>query len=225
MFRLRVESGARAGETTSLAPGKAYVIGRSREVDVRFPEDGTMSREHGQLVWEGNAWIVKNKSQHGLLVGDAKVDTERRLAPGDILTLGGTRFVFEVDPEGGAAPVSPATPAQAPATPGAKEPSTPAPLPRTVAAGATPGAATPAGATPGGAGAAKPGAPATPGKPGAPAPPKDAKAKPAAGGGGGKKLVIIAAILILCCCCCTGIGGFIKRDAIKKALGKGGEGE
>ncbi|MBI3723222.1 FHA domain-containing protein [bacterium] len=220
---LHATSRRESGETTALAPGKTYVIGRSREVDVRFPEDGTMSREHGALVWEGTVWVLKNKSQHGSLVGSEKVDTERKLAAGDVLTLGGTRLVFEVDPEGDRADVATKLPAP---PPGKKEPAggtpTPQPMPR-AAATATPaaagaGAAKPGAVTPGAGGPAKPGAPA-PGKPGAPAQPPGAKA-PAKPGGGGKKVMIIIVVLLLGCCCCSSIGAYFNMDAIRRTIGR-----
>src|SRR5581483_1859830 len=100
MFRLRIEGGPRNGEGISLAPGKTLVCGRGRECDVRFPEDATMSRVQCELTWDGSAWTVVNKSQHGTLVGGARVDTTKVLTPGDQLVLGGTRVVYEADPSG-----------------------------------------------------------------------------------------------------------------------------
>lgn len=191
MFRLRIEGGPRNGESISLAPGKTLVVGRGRECDVRFPEDATMSRVQGELTWDGSAWTVHNKSQHGTLVGGQRVDTNKVLTPGDQLVFGGTRVTYEADPSG--APTMAPRPAPAGAA-GGNTGNTPPPMPRDVAAKdpnketATPAGATPAGATPAG-GKPAAGKPATPAKPGAP---------------GSKNKLIIGVIALLFGCCCFG---------------------
>ncbi|HZU97019.1 MAG TPA: FHA domain-containing protein [Planctomycetota bacterium] len=150
MFRLRIEGGTRNGEGISLTPGKTLVCGRGREADVRFPEDATMSRVQAELTWDGAAWTLVNKSQHGSLVNGQRVDGSRVLAPGDQLVLGGTHVTYELDPSPAAAPA----PTMPEAAPGG---ATPLPMPRDLAPDA-PGAP---------AAAPAPGAkPATPKKPG-----------------------------------------------------------
>jgi hypothetical protein len=136
MFRLRIEGGTRNGEGISLTPGKTLVCGRGREADVRFPEDATMSRVQAELTWDGAAWTLVNKSQHGTLVNGQRVDGSRVLAPGDQLVLGGTHCTYEPDPSPAGAPVA-TMPETAPAG------ATPQPMPRDLAPDA-PG--TPAGA-------------------------------------------------------------------------------
>src|SRR5438270_308971 len=100
MFRLRIEGGPRNGEAISLSPGKTLLLGRGREADIRFPEDATMSRIQAELSWDGSAWTLGNKSQHGTLVSGQRVDTSKVLSAGDALVLGGTLVVFEGDPSG-----------------------------------------------------------------------------------------------------------------------------
>src|SRR5687767_14354420 len=98
-YRMRVSGGARAGETTELAPGRVYVIGRGKEADLRFPEDPYMSRAHAELAPDGEGWRVRNRSQHGTYVAGAPVPGEKRLGPSDVILIGGTLLVFElVDP-------------------------------------------------------------------------------------------------------------------------------
>lgn len=191
MFRLRIESGTRTGETIPLATVKpTLVVGRGREADVRFPEDATMSRAQAELTWDGTGWTLHNKSQHGTLVGGARVDTERRLNPGDQLTVGGTRLTYEPDPAAAQTlPPMPGMPAPMPATGGGTG-DTPPPMPRPV--GATPAAVPPGKPTPA---AAKPGTPAKPGDP--------------AKKGGSNKMIIVIVALLFGCCCFSGIGYFV----------------
>jgi RsiW-degrading membrane proteinase PrsW (M82 family) len=108
MYRLRVHDGPRAGDAIPLAAGAPLVLGRGYDAIIRFPDDPQMSRVHAELVPVGNAWLLKNRSVNGTLVGGAVMKAERLLKAGDELTLGATRIVFEKDP---AAPATPATPA------------------------------------------------------------------------------------------------------------------
>lgn len=183
MFRLRIEGGPRNGEAISLAPGKPLQLGRGREADLRFPEDATMSRIQAELSWDGSAWTLTNKSQHGTLINGARVDTSKVLATNDVLVLGGSHLVFEADTGAPGAAPKPAGPAPA----GASTGSTPQPMPRAAAKEAAAAAA--GGATPGDAKAAgaKPGAPAKK--------------------GGSGKLIVAAIVGLLLFCCCSGIIG------------------
>ena len=110
MFQLRHVSGTRAPVT--LDEGRRYVLGRAPEADLPFPEDGTMSRAHAELSWNGSAWVLTNRSQHGSWVGEEKIDGERTLAPGSVLVLGETKLVLESAAP--ATPVAPLTPGGAP---------------------------------------------------------------------------------------------------------------
>jgi len=185
MFRLRIEGGPRNGEAIAIAPGKALQLGRGREADIRFPEDATMSRIQAELTWDGNAWTLGNKSQHGTLVNGARVDTSKVLAPGDALVLGGTHVVFEVDPAAaGDLTLPPRAMAPFPAAAGGPSTAnTPQPMPRAAALEAA--AAAKGGATP-----AKAGAPGAPG----------AKKK-----GGNTALIVGAIVALLLFCCCSGL--------------------
>lgn len=97
-YRVRIGGGKRTGEITALAPGRAYLIGRGSEANLRFPEDPYMSRGHAQLLpsADGRGWIAKNLSQHGLLVAGQMVKDERLLKPSDVLLVGTTLIIFEL---------------------------------------------------------------------------------------------------------------------------------
>lgn len=120
LYRLRITSGPRQGECYVLPDGPApepVRIGRGHEVNVRIPEDGTLSRLHAELHLEPGGWVLKNLSQHGTHVGRRRVDDRRLLSPGDVLIVGETQVVFEragvpgARPAAGADPLTPMTPA------------------------------------------------------------------------------------------------------------------
>src|SRR5437870_91602 len=94
-FLLRQEGGARP--PIVLDPAKRYTLGRGSDADLSFPEDTTMSRLQAMLAWNGTAWVIENKSQHGSFVGSEKVDTTRVLAVGEVLAFGTTKLVLERD--------------------------------------------------------------------------------------------------------------------------------
>jgi pSer/pThr/pTyr-binding forkhead associated (FHA) protein len=69
------------------------VIGRSREADVRVPDE-SMSRRHAEIRQEdGEYWLVDLGSMNGTRVNGKRVD-RRRLADGDTIVLGSTEIVF-----------------------------------------------------------------------------------------------------------------------------------
>lgn len=105
MFRLRIEDGCRAGDRVPLPEGPCLLkLGRGYQADVRFPADATMSRVHAELRGEAGAWRLVNLSQHGTLVHGQAVQ-EHPLQPGDVVTLGDTRLVFERDTPSGPLPL------------------------------------------------------------------------------------------------------------------------
>lgn len=104
MYRLRIEDGCRAGERVPLPEGPCLLkLGRGYQADVRFPADATMSRVHAELRGDPQGWTLVNLSQHGTLVHGQAIG-ERRLAPGDVVTLGDTKLVFERDTPSGSLP-------------------------------------------------------------------------------------------------------------------------
>lgn len=170
MFRLRILDGPRAGEVILLDPAGAFQLGRGHEASVRFAEDASMSRLHCELKWDGQAWVLWNKSQHGTRVGAVVVESAQRLVPGDAVKLGATHLVFEradaAVPAPAPAPAPPrprpvssppvAAPPPAPAAPGAGSGSSartpvasPALPPPVTPAPVTPGAGPPEAVAPG----------------------------------------------------------------------------
>ncbi|HTE20736.1 MAG TPA: FHA domain-containing protein, partial [Armatimonadota bacterium] len=76
--------------------GGSVVIGREATNPVPLDRDTTTSRRHAQLTADGGAYRIQDLgSANGTFVNGAKV-TEAVLAPGDEVSIGGTRFRFEV---------------------------------------------------------------------------------------------------------------------------------
>jgi FhaA, N-terminal domain/FHA domain len=77
--------------------GPTAVLGRSREADCVF-SDPNVSRQHAELRRgsTGDWQIIDLGSTNGIKVNDRRVDSSR-LSPGDEVTLGTTRFVFDIE--------------------------------------------------------------------------------------------------------------------------------
>ena len=77
--------------------GPAATLGRSRECDCVFA-DPNVSRRHAELRRgsTGDWQIIDLGSTNGIKVNDRRVDRSR-LSPGDEVTLGTTRFTFDIE--------------------------------------------------------------------------------------------------------------------------------
>jgi hypothetical protein len=82
------------GRTIPVTTGR-FVVGRSRECDVRV-DDGNVSRRHFELVQDGpTTWVVADLgSTNGTEVNGQRVSGRKRLDDGDRITIGGTELVF-----------------------------------------------------------------------------------------------------------------------------------
>ena len=85
MTRLRVDDG---GNTYEMAvEGDRLRFGRLDDCDVVL-EDGGISREHAELIREGDGWVIADLgSRNGTFVNDGQVHRQR-LRQGDIVRLG-----------------------------------------------------------------------------------------------------------------------------------------
>jgi hypothetical protein len=76
--------------------GAEAVIGRDPTNPVPLDRDTTVSRRHARIVTEAGGFrIVDEGSSNGTFVNGARV-VDTSLQPGDEVTIGGTRFRFEV---------------------------------------------------------------------------------------------------------------------------------
>jgi hypothetical protein len=106
MFQLRVLSGSKAGAVHQLVPGQVFVVGRGAEANLSVPDDPTLSRNHADIVIEGGQAVLRNRSQHGSLVGGQVVQGTSPIAMGQEFQVGGTRLILEPLPAGAAAPAA-----------------------------------------------------------------------------------------------------------------------
>jgi hypothetical protein len=83
------------GKRTVLS-GSRVVIGRSRDCEITL-DDPNVSRRHAEIRNEGGAWVVADLgSTNGVKVNGQRVN-QYALQPGDELTLGLERLVYEVE--------------------------------------------------------------------------------------------------------------------------------
>ena len=100
-------------------PGAQYVLGRAEDCDVVLANDGSLSRHHALLIFEGDRWCIQdNQSVNGVRLGEVPV-LYTSLQPGAVFFIGCTQM--EVLSVGVAAPSAPpepeAQPEDAPAYP------------------------------------------------------------------------------------------------------------
>jgi hypothetical protein len=82
--------------SVSLGGRALLTLGRRPEADVSLPWDPEISRLHAELLERAGEWVVIDDglSQNGTLVNGVLVEGRRRLADGDIVTLGRTNLTF-----------------------------------------------------------------------------------------------------------------------------------
>lgn len=113
--RLVIEGGPCHGRALGLEKqGHAYRIGRSSGCHMVIADDD-MSREHAEIErrWDG-VFVRDLGSKNGVLLRGERLTSERRLADGDLVEMGQTRFLLD-DPndrhlrqvQDGTAPITP----------------------------------------------------------------------------------------------------------------------
>ncbi|HHV61846.1 MAG TPA: DUF3662 and FHA domain-containing protein [Firmicutes bacterium] len=91
--RLVVERGYRVGEEFELQEG-VTAIGRRKTSDIVL-EDPSVSRDHAEVRWEGEGFILIDRdSTNGTFVNGKRVD-RHVLQDGDLIRVGKTLFRFE----------------------------------------------------------------------------------------------------------------------------------
>lgn len=111
-YRIRVESGPDAGFEADL-PASGAALGRSSQNDLVF-HDGTLSRRHCRIWFDGAVPVVSDLATvNGTFVNGTAIEEDRRLSPGDRISIGGTVLVLS-GPDGRFEP----PPSEAPAQPG-----------------------------------------------------------------------------------------------------------
>lgn len=115
-YRIRVESGPDAGFEADV-PAAGAALGRSSQNDLVF-HDETLSRRHCRIWFDGDVPVVSDLATvNGTLVNGTAVEEDRRLSPGDRISIGGTVLLLS-GPDGSFVP-PPAPAAEASAPPAA----------------------------------------------------------------------------------------------------------
>ena len=74
----------------------SMVIGRDAANDIALPDDSTVSRKHAVIASAGGEFTITDQgSSNGTFVNGARI-TSQKLAPGDEIQIGGTKFRFEL---------------------------------------------------------------------------------------------------------------------------------
>jgi hypothetical protein len=76
----------------ALADRVLVTIGRRPEADISLPWDSEVSRLHAELLDRASEWLIIDDglSQNGTYVNSVRVEGRRRLADGDLITVGRT---------------------------------------------------------------------------------------------------------------------------------------
>ncbi len=79
--------------------GSRLAVGRSSSVELSFPEDAGLSRQHFAFEFESNEWTVRDLgSKNGTFVNNIPLKARLILKPGDRITAGHLTIVYS--PEG-----------------------------------------------------------------------------------------------------------------------------
>jgi serine phosphatase RsbU (regulator of sigma subunit) len=88
-----------------LLSGSRLAVGRSSSVELSFPEDAGLSRQHFVFEFEGNEWTVRDlDSKNGTFVNNIPLKARLILKPGDRITAGHLTIVYSPEGEKPSAP-------------------------------------------------------------------------------------------------------------------------
>lgn len=77
--------------------GNRVVLGREETCDIII-QDAEVSRRHSELVWEHNGFLMQDLgSSNGTFVNGVQITSPTRLKPGDVIGLGQTGLVLEME--------------------------------------------------------------------------------------------------------------------------------
>ena len=85
--------------------GSRLAVGRSSSVELSFPEDAGLSRQHFAFEFEGNEWTVRDLgSKNGTFVNNIPLKARLILKPGDRITAGHLTIVYSPGGDKASAP-------------------------------------------------------------------------------------------------------------------------
>ena len=103
-FTALLKSGQREVATLRMDPGCGEaLVGRSHRCALRTPEgDNSVSGIHAKIYWKGNALMIEDAgSRNGIYCHGSRVAKPRKVASGDIYTIGGCSLQLSEVVEGG----------------------------------------------------------------------------------------------------------------------------
>jgi pSer/pThr/pTyr-binding forkhead associated (FHA) protein len=86
------------GRSFLLSPGATLQVGRSQSTDTQL-SDGTVSRTHCEIIFDGTQAVLVNLSSKGTLVNGLAV-SRQELHHGDVIRLGTTEIRFSLSATG-----------------------------------------------------------------------------------------------------------------------------
>lgn len=94
---LVIRDGAKWSEVFRLAPGRLISIGRGQTNDI-VVKDMQASRRHAEIFPAGDNWVIRDLNSHnGTIVGEAVIDGDVTLAPGDVIRIAKMQIAFVHD--------------------------------------------------------------------------------------------------------------------------------
>lgn len=85
------------GNVHQLEPGRRYSLGRAESNEIVLYDD-LCSRQHAEIYSVDGHWYLRDcQSLNGTRIGETRLHTEHRLAPGEEVHLGRSRLIFVQD--------------------------------------------------------------------------------------------------------------------------------
>jgi len=93
----RASARLRIAGRAELLGSSGAVLGRSREADIVL-DDANVSRKHAEVRPSGGSWTVRDLgSTNGVKVNGRRIEGAQSLKPGDIIELGTSQAIFELE--------------------------------------------------------------------------------------------------------------------------------
>jgi len=92
--QIQVIVGPDRGRSFVLSPGATLQVGRSQATDTQL-SDGTVSRSHCEIIFDGAQAVIVNLSSKGTLVNGLAV-SQQELRHGDVIRLGSTEIRYSL---------------------------------------------------------------------------------------------------------------------------------
>ena len=91
---------------------ETFTIGRDAQNDLALPDDPKVSQQHGRIRQEGDTYVVEDlQSTNGTFVERelkvTRITAPQQLLPNDVIRVGSTRLVFDVEVAADAPPATP----------------------------------------------------------------------------------------------------------------------